>query len=395
MLLTYFVMQEEDDNNGSLNTPKHYTSITTPRALRQYTTPVGVETDSPVARTRSPRKVKTPKYTQDSDESNDDIEDETYDEIVGVFQNKPSASPSTQVVKKVDQSILDNMNVEISKDMSDQQFNAITKNTSSGGRGRRTKQEPGTPKKSDPLSIADKEHEADDLSTDDDDLAEAGNVRIIRLGTEEVKKYAILNKKDSVGLDNTDEDDDDDYDRVDREELYEDEEEAMENDPECKAYLDSYCVEKAPELTTLKVAKKYPSKQKFPCPKCPKIWNWPWELRRHLMIHFKPQKLNTANSFPCPHPGCDKKFQWKRDMKQHERIHTGEKLLVCSVCEKKFTTRQALLHHVVVHTGEKPFQCAVCGNRFTQPANLRTHVKKRHNYSVESNKQNKCKIEDS
>merc|ERR1719270_2833934 len=140
----------------------------------------------------------------------------------------------------------------------------------------------------------------------------------------------------------------------------------------------------------LKVAKKYPSKQAFPCPKCDKVWNWPWELRRHLMIHFKPQKLNTENSYKCPEPGCGKKFQWKRDMKQHERIHTGDKLLVCSVCHKKFTTRQALLHHVVVHTGEKPFQCAVCGNRFTQPANLRTHVKKKHNYSVESNKQNKC-----
>ena len=108
------------------------------------------------------------------------------------------------------------------------------------------------------------------------------------------------------------------------------------------------------------------------------MWNWPWELRRHLMIHFKPQKLNTENSYRCPEPGCGKKFQWKRDMKQHEKIHTGDKLLVCSVCQKKFTTRQALLHHVVVHTGEKPFQCAVCGNRFTQPANLRTHTKKKH-----------------
>ena len=41
-------------------------------------------------------------------------------------------------------------------------------------------------------------------------------------------------------------------------------------------------------------------------------------------------------------------------------------------------------------------RCTVCSvltrcyPRFTQPANLRTHVKKRHNYSVESNKQNKC-----
>lgn len=36
-----------------------------------------------------------------------------------------------------------------------------------------------------------------------------------------------------------------------------------------------------------KKSKKAKSKQQFPCPKCDKVWNWPWELRRHLVMHFK------------------------------------------------------------------------------------------------------------
>jgi len=475
---------------NSIDTPKHYYTMNTPKLLQQYAIPPGLsqrfehpeigsntgrhehsagannyrpehlqsengantgriepEHDAQntqmntVRHARKAKMLKTARYNQDqteSDDSDDDIEDETYDEIVDVFQNK------TQVVKKLNQDILENMNYEMPNDISEQEFAnkvaanqveirsaiplekrsqilqkpkqeliqnsrleiALSSNAENGDNNEHSDAEASIEVSSQKVQIEMKlenpsratenqtdnyrnsEADPDDPGTDtDDDLmsSEKGPVRIIRLGTEEVKKYAIINKKDT--LDNTD--DEEDYDREDREELYEDEEEAMENDPEAQAWLNNY-TERQPEATTLKVAKKYPSKQKFPCPKCPKIWNWPWELRRHLMIHFKPQKLNTANSFPCTHEGCDKKFQWKRDMKQHERIHTGEKLLVCSVCEKKFTTRQALLHHVVVHTGERPFQCAVCGNRFTQPANLRTHVKKRHNYSVESNKQNKC-----
>merc|ERR1712223_1248307 len=132
--------------------------------------------------------------------------------------------------------------------------------------------------------------------------------------------------------------------------------------------------------------KKAKPKHQFPCPKCNKVWNWPWELRRHLVMHFKEKERQDASAYKCDE--CGRGFQWKRDLAQHKRLHTGEKLLICSVCGKKFTTRQALLHHVVVHTGEKPFQCAQCGNRFTQPANLRTHMKKKHNAT--SIKGNKC-----
>ena len=308
MFSTFLLFQAEDevdDVDNSLNTPKHYTSIVTPRPLRQYTTPAVLDTEDKSIARQSPRKARAPNYVEEEEgeeNGDDDIEDETYDEIVGVFQN----NKKSKVVKKVDKQILENMNIEIAgNEVSDNQFNEISK--------RSVLKERVVKPKTESIGIEETSHvnveeassivDGEDPSTDDDDTVEKGNVRIIQLGTEEVKKYAIFNKKE--GTANTDDDDDDDqdhYDREDREELYEDEEEAMENDPEAKAYLDNYC-EKMPELTTLKVAKKYPSKQKFPCPKCPKIWNWPWELRRHLMIHFKPQKLNTTNSFCCPEPG--------------------------------------------------------------------------------------------
>ena len=42
-----------------------------------------------------------------------------------------------------------------------------------------------------------------------------------------------------------------------------------------------------------KKSKKAKSKQQFPCPKCDKVWNWPWELRRHLIMHFKEVSLSS------------------------------------------------------------------------------------------------------
>ncbi len=87
---------------------------------------------------------------------------------------------------------------------------------------------------------------------------------------------------------------------------------------------------------------KAKSKTKFQCPKCDKIWNWPWELRRHVLTHLKEKERAETATYKCGE--CGRGFQWKRDLAQHMRLHTGEKLLVCSVCEKKFTTRQALLH---------------------------------------------------
>lgn len=49
--------------------------------------------------------------------------------------------------------------------------------------------------------------------------------------------------------------------------------------------LDLGVVKIKKEKSQCREAKK--TKQQFPCPKCDKVWNWPWELRRHLIMHFK------------------------------------------------------------------------------------------------------------
>ena len=126
----------------------------------------------------------------------------------------------------------------------------------------------------------------------------------------------------------------------------------------------------------------------IPYLKCPKAWKHPWELRRHLIIHFKPEG-DAPGIFECPEQHCGKTFAGKKSLRLHKTLHTDQ-ALVCTIDKMKFATKQALLAHEVVHTGEKPYQCAVCDTKFTQPANLRTHARKKHNYSVEINRQIKC-----
>lgn len=55
-----------------------------------------------------------------------------------------------------------------------------------------------------------------------------------------------------------------------------------ETNEDIQKFLENYKREAAE-----KKKKKQPSKQKFQCPKCDKIWNWPWELRRHVLTHYK------------------------------------------------------------------------------------------------------------
>ena len=121
---------------------------------------------------------------------------------------------------------------------------------------------------------------------------------------------------------------------------------------------------------------KKKEKKEYPCPKCDRIWNFPWELKRHLPTHDREQERQRASKYKCD--DCGKGFNRAKDLTVHNRIHTGENLFDCFECGKQFPRKLEFMYHVVSHTGEKPFQCKLCENRFTQPANLRTHMKKIH-----------------
>ena len=39
---------------------------------------------------------------------------------------------------------------------------------------------------------------------------------------------------------------------------------------------------------------KHSVKGTFACPMCPKVWGWPWELRRHVITHYKQVRQRTC-----------------------------------------------------------------------------------------------------
>ena len=102
----------------------------------------------------------------------------------------------------------------------------------------------------------------DDSGTDTDDNMMNNDKSPVRIEKEELNRYAINNKKDT--LDKID--DGNDSDPEDKDNQYEDGKKAMENDPKAIPWLNSF-TERQPKGTKLKVAKECLSKEKFPCHK--------------------------------------------------------------------------------------------------------------------------------
>lgn len=102
------------------------------------------------------------------------------------------------------------------------------------------------------------------------------------------------------------------------------------------------------------------------CKYCDSCFTTSGELVRHVRYrhtHEKPHKCHE----------CDYASVELSKLKRHIRCHTGERPYQCPHCTYASPDTFKLKRHLRIHTGEKPYECDVCQARFTQSNSLKAH----------------------
>ncbi len=102
------------------------------------------------------------------------------------------------------------------------------------------------------------------------------------------------------------------------------------------------------------INKQQKERRMWQCEMCPKAFDRPSLLTRHIRTHTGKIKI----------PEC---------LKSLRILLLGEKPHECDVCSKAFSTSSSLNTHRRIHSGEKPHVCDKCDKRFTASSNLYYH----------------------
>ncbi|XP_064475817.1 zinc finger protein 99-like [Ornithodoros turicata] len=147
----------------------------------------------------------------------------------------------------------------------------------------------------------------------------------------------------------------------------------------------------------------WPVRRKFPCFLCPKQFNWPDDVKRHIRcvhhLNVDPktkQKGSEDGSEPKPFLG-NIRYPSSRSppsmlsMSQFSFLHghdsqaAREDRYICDICNKNFSTAFTMRRHRVIHNPNfLKYQCAYCPRRFNWADNLRSHVQGVHGVNVPS-----------
>ncbi|XP_041984294.1 zinc finger protein 354C-like isoform X2 [Aricia agestis] len=150
----------------------------------------------------------------------------------------------------------------------------------------------------------------------------------------------------------------------------------VEFEPQVEQNTEELKVVKENGVTKTKTREVLPDKPQ--CVECGKMFSSRKTYRYHMNVLHKGQ-----NRWPCPR--CGKVYQWKSNLARHLRSHkaldSGE--LYCDICDKKFASVATFRQHLRgsrrhVSENDFSFMCNECGKKFVNKTRLRDHIDWEH-----------------
>lgn len=90
---------------------------------------------------------------------------------------------------------------------------------------------------------------------------------------------------------------------------------------------------------------------------------------RQLYSH---RSLHLGKRYLCPH--CGFRARSTANLRGHIKTKHEEKGFSCEVCSKKFSSNTNLKNHLRIHTNETPYHCTLCNVKFKRLHHLNSHL---------------------
>lgn len=114
------------------------------------------------------------------------------------------------------------------------------------------------------------------------------------------------------------------------------------------------------------------AKVKPKCNICNKTFNRAYDFKRHSLVHFNVEHLDSKDSF-----GMDSSQLFADKISSNVEMKSVL-TYSCDVCCRIFKVKDSFERHKRIHTNERPFKCGECGKQFRDSGGLLRHVKEVH-----------------
>lgn len=104
----------------------------------------------------------------------------------------------------------------------------------------------------------------------------------------------------------------------------------------------------------------------------------------HMLLHEKEPEKQFP--FLCSFPNCDYRRRLNQEIKRHERQHeTCQIELQCKLCPNmRYPDPKSLYFHECLNHNKRSHKCSMCDYSVGNPSSLRKHIRKFHDFSVNS-----------